>query len=59
VRVADDLPVFRYECGVVFPGGRHDDLVGGIAVKRLGQSTTLDQDGPRYVGELQAGALRR
>jgi len=40
--------------------GRGDDqLIGGIAVKGLGELTALDQDGSRQFPQAQTGSPRR
>jgi len=41
------------ERGGPFPGGRHDDLVGRVAVKWLGQAAAFDEHGPRQLQHLQ------
>ena len=45
--------------GAEMPGRRHDDLIGRVAGKRRRQSTALDQDGTRQVGQMKPGRRRR
>ena len=53
------LPMFGHEDRDLVSCSSHYDLIGRIAVKRLRQSTTVDQDGPSQIGDEHPGYRRR
>ena len=51
--VVTDLSVLRHQDRPVLSGRRHDELIGRIAWKRLGQLTTFYQNRTRQLRQMQ------
>ena len=59
MRVLTNLVILGDQDSVLTPGGRHDDLVGGVTLKRLWQCATFHKHRPSQFGEMKTRHVRR